>query len=66
MSLGEYVYLRLLGTTAAGTSIAAWTGLLDRRTGRWDDELVAAAGLRAGQLSKMRDPSPAFRRRWDL
>ena len=56
MSLGEYVHLRLLGTAAAGTSIAAWTGLLDRRTGRWDDELVAAAGLRPGQLSEIRDP----------
>lgn len=32
MSLGEYVYLRLLGVTAAGTSTAAWTGMLDRRT----------------------------------
>jgi gluconokinase len=60
MSVGEYVYLRLLGTTAAGTSIAAWTGLLDRRTGRWDDELVATAGLRAGQLSDIRDPTEPF------
>jgi gluconokinase len=60
MSVGEYVYLRLLGTTAAGTSIAAWTGLLDRRTGRWDDELIAAAGLRAGQLSDIRDPTEPF------
>lgn len=60
MSLGEYVYLRLLGTTAAGTSIAAWTGMLDRRTGRWDDELVAAAGLRTGQLGEIRDPAQPF------
>ena len=60
MSLGEYVQLRLLGVTAAGTSIAAWTGLLDRRTGRWDDELVAAAGLRDGQLSEVRDPNQPF------
>ena len=60
MSLGEYVYLRLLGTTAAGTSIAAWTGMLDRRTGRWDDELVAAAGLRTGQLPEIRDPAQPF------
>ena len=35
---------QLLGTTAAGTATAAWTGLLDRRTGRWDPELLAAAG----------------------
>ncbi|WP_138758995.1 gluconokinase [Modestobacter altitudinis] len=56
MSLGEYVHLRLLGTTAAGTSTAAWTGLLDRRTGRWDPELLHAAGVGAHQLSEVRDP----------
>lgn len=56
LSLGEYAYLRLLGTTAAGTSTASWTGLLDRRTGAWDPELLAAAGITAGQLSEVRDP----------
>jgi gluconokinase len=71
MSLGEYVYLRILGVTAAGTSTAAWTGLLDRRTGKWDAELLAACGVRAEQLSEVRDPSqpitevdPAVSRRW--
>ena len=56
MSLGEYAYLRLIGTTAAGTSTAAWTGLLDRRTGQWDAELLAAAGVESDQLSEVRDP----------
>jgi gluconokinase len=56
MSLGEYVYLRLLGTTAAGTATAAWTGMLDRRSGRWHPELLAAAGIRADQLSPVRNP----------
>lgn len=56
MSLGEYAYLAILGTTAAGTATAAWTGLLDRRTGRWDPELIAAAGIDASQLSEVRDP----------
>lgn len=56
MSLGEYAYLALLGTTAAGTSTAAWTGLLDRRTGRWDPQLLDAAGIQATQLSDVRDP----------
>jgi gluconokinase len=56
LSLGEYVYLRILGTTAAGTSTAAWSGLLDRHTGRWDAELVAAAGIEMDQLSKIRAP----------
>jgi len=56
MSLGEYTYLRLLGTTAAGTATAAWTGLLDRRTGRWDPQMLAAAGIGADLLSEVRDP----------
>jgi gluconokinase len=56
LSLGEYGYLRLLGTTAAGTATAAWTGLLDRRTGRWDDTMLKAAGVEADQLSEVRDP----------
>ncbi|WP_245887963.1 gluconokinase [Geodermatophilus tzadiensis] len=56
VSLGEYAYLRLLGTTAAGTATAAWTGLLDRRTGRWDPGMLAVAGIEADQLSQVRDP----------
>lgn len=61
MSLGEYVYHRLLGVTAAGTSTAAWTGMLDRRTGEWDAELLAAAGVRAEQFSELRDPEDPLR-----
>lgn len=61
MSLGEYVYLRIAGVTAAGTATAAWTGLLDRRTGAWDAELVAAAGIEPEQLSEVRDPSDPLR-----
>ena len=56
LSLGEYAYLRLLGTTAAGTATAAWTGLLDRRTGRWDPQMLKSAGIEADQLSEVRDP----------
>jgi gluconokinase len=56
LSLGEYAYLRMLGTTATGTATAAWTGLLDRRTGQWDPQMLAAAGVEADQLSDVRDP----------
>jgi gluconokinase len=56
LSLGEYAYLRLLGTTAAGTATAAWTGMLDRRTGEWDPRMLAAAGIGPDQLSQVRDP----------
>jgi gluconokinase len=71
MSLGEYIYLQILGLTAAGTSTAAWTGMLDRRTGQWDQELLDACGVRDEQLSEVRDPDQpiievdaAVRRRW--
>jgi gluconokinase len=56
-SLGEYVLARLVGTPLAGTSTAAWTGLLDRRTGAYDPELLAAAGVDAAQLAPPRDPA---------
>jgi gluconokinase len=56
MSLGEYIYLQIVGTTAAGTSTAAWTGMLDRRTGQWDQELLDVCGVRDEQLSEVRDP----------
>src|SRR3954471_8279577 len=52
MSLGEYIYLRLLGVTAIGTSTAAWTGLLDRRAGDWDLELLDACQISAELISE--------------
>ena len=60
-SLGEYVLARLIGQPLAGTSTVAWTGLLDRRTGELDAELLAAAGVSPGQLSPpldMTQPAP--------
>lgn len=56
MSVGEYVHLQLLGTARAGTATAAWTGMLDRRTGRWDEPLLLACGLDAAQLNPLADP----------
>ncbi len=56
MSLGEYAYMKLLGATAAGTSIAAWTGLLNRHTGDWDSDMLTVAGIDARQLSEIRNP----------
>jgi gluconokinase len=60
MSLGEYIHLQILGVTAAGTSTAAWTGMLDRRTGTWDPELLAACGVGIEQMSEVRDPDRPF------
>ncbi|NYH41973.1 gluconokinase [Micromonospora jinlongensis] len=61
-SLGEYVLARLVGYPLAGTSTVAWTGLLDRRTGGLDAELLAAVGIDPEQLSPPRDmtePAPS-------
>jgi gluconokinase len=61
-SLGEYILARLVGHPLAGTSTVAWTGLLDRRTGELDAELLAAAGIGPDQLSAPRDvtqPAPS-------
>ncbi|WP_229074472.1 gluconokinase [Actinoplanes sp. DH11] len=61
-SLGEYVLAKLIGRPLAGTSTVAWTGLLDRRTGELDTELLAAAGVGPDQFTPPRDmtaPEPA-------
>ncbi len=56
LSLGEFLALRLTGATAVGTSTAAWTGLLDRLTGTWDEHLLAVAGISAESLSPVHHP----------
>lgn len=56
MSLGEYAWLKLIGTTAAGTSTAAWTGMLDRRNGTWDTTLCDLVGVDREQLSPIASP----------
>lgn len=55
LSLGEYVYARLLGQYAAAYSTAAWTGLLNRRSACWDEQLITAAGARLDQFSPLHD-----------
>nr|NLI49950.1 gluconokinase [Propionibacterium sp.] len=57
LSLGEYAWLRLIGTTAAGTSTAAWTGMLDRHAGVWDAELFDLVGVGIEKLSPIAPPS---------
>jgi gluconokinase len=55
MSFGEYVYLRFFGETAVSYSVASWTGLLDRRTLQWDDDMLRAAGITPDHLSPLVD-----------
>ena len=56
MSLGEYAWLRIIRATAAGTSTAAWTGMLDRRNGTWDTTLCDLVGVDVEQLSPIASP----------
>lgn len=50
LSLGDYVLHALTGAVATGTSSAAWTGMVDRRTADWSPEMVALAGIDLAQL----------------
>jgi gluconokinase len=50
MSLPEYLWLRLTGTHVADVSIAAGSGLLNRFTLEWDDEVCEAVGVTSHQL----------------
>lgn len=55
MSLSEYVHQQLLGVTAAGASIAACSGLANRRTGRWHEPILDYLGLDEAILAEVRD-----------
>ena len=61
MSLGEYAHERLLGTSAAGLSVAAWTGLLDRREGTWLPQMLQAAKIDADRLNPVHPPDQVLR-----
>ncbi|EYT49009.1 gluconokinase [Brachybacterium muris] len=60
MALGEYVALKLLGTPALGTASAAWSGMIDRRTGQYVPELLEAVGVDAAMMGTPLDPSDAL------
>jgi gluconokinase len=71
MSLGEYVYFKLLGQRAASFSTAAWSGLLNRETLTWDAELLGGLPIKIEQLSALHDTSaplrglaPVYAKRW--
>ncbi|MEZ4861391.1 MAG: gluconokinase [Caldilineaceae bacterium] len=55
MSFGEYFYWKVLGQRAVSYSVAAWTGLLDRRRLAWDSVWLEKLPLREEQLSPLID-----------
>ncbi|HJF49705.1 MAG TPA: gluconokinase [Brachybacterium paraconglomeratum] len=60
MALGEYVAFKLLGTPALGTASAAWSGMIDRRTGAYVPELLEAVGVDESTMGPAIDPDDAL------
>ena len=67
-----FLYTRWFGSAAAcSSSVASWSGLLNRHTGSWDDKLLTYTGVSADQLPRLADygdtmtgPSPEFAKKW--
>jgi gluconokinase len=55
VSLGEYLYFRLFGEWRVSYSVAAWSGLLNRRALAWDAEWLARLPVQADQLAPLGD-----------
>ena len=68
VSFGEYLYGRLFGRACGlGVSVAAWSGLLDRRTIGWDRTTLDALGLTSevlGQIDTDNAPVRGLDARW--
>lgn len=54
-TLGELLELRLFGRSRVSYSVAAWSGLLDRRRLVWDAPLLAHLGVAPEQLAPLVD-----------
>ncbi|MDE3090697.1 MAG: gluconokinase [Chloroflexota bacterium] len=55
MSLGEYFLFRWTGQRACSYSVASWTGLLNRQTLAWDEELLSQLPISNHHLSPLVD-----------
>jgi len=71
ISIGEYLELKLFGETSLSYSVASWSGLLNRNSLAWDEQLIAVLPIRIDQLSPLVDSNhyrkgfrPEFATRW--
>lgn len=69
VSLADHVLHRLAGIDAESPSIASGTGLLDLRSGGWDEEALALAGIDRTRVDPVRPtettpPGGSVPRRW--
>jgi gluconokinase len=53
VSLHEYFLLRLFGRSIISHSLASWTGLLDRASLDWDEEVLTLVGVSRERLSPL-------------
>ena len=71
LSLGEWLQESIFGITRCSTSLAAWTGLLNRRTGIWDEGTLLACDVDIDRLAEISDRPfgllpDRFAKRWPL
>ena len=59
LSFGDYLLLRLTGEARTSVSTASGTGLFDPNALAWDDETLAALGLKPSQLPPLSDDEVA-------
>lgn len=59
VSIGEYLWQEFLGQRLVSYSVAAWTGLLNRRELRWDETWLAQLPINIDQFSPLGDVSDA-------
>jgi gluconokinase len=60
-SAGELLAVEWFGEGATSVSMASGTGLFDQRAGRWDPEMLEAAGIDERQLFPLRDRDAPWR-----
>ena len=73
VSLADFVGLRLFGQLHTGISVSSWTGLINRRTGAWDESWLARLDIApeqlppiAGEGGALRGLAAPYARRWPV
>ncbi len=55
LSMGDYLYLRLFGRPTISYSMASGSGMFETQKLRWDDDILHASHVDAGQLGTLVD-----------
>lgn len=60
VSIGEYFYSKVFGPFLCGVGMATGTGLFNPNRNDWDEEMLAAIGIRRDQLSPLSEEREGF------